>query len=458
VNLAWLELLGYEREDVVGASITELMAPGEEAKFRERFPKFMRFGEVHDADFCLVAKDGTEVLVTVTGRVATDESGTFQRTHCILRDVTEQRRMQAALEESEERYRSIWDCAPMGMLMYRLERDGRLVFEDANPAAAEILGVDTDRFVGETIEEAFPALTDTDIPDAYRRVADGGDPWLAEEVAYDEQGISGAFEVHAFRIGRRRMVAAFLDVTQRTRDREELKQYRDELVSQVERRTEELERARTMAEAVTQVVARAVGFRDPYTASHQMRVAALVVELARELEMDDAVIDEMRMAAEVHDIGKLAVPAEILTRPSVLSTHEFALIKTHPETAQEILRGVGLEDPIVDMVVQHHERLDGSGYPSGLQDDEIAIGAKVLAVADVVEAMSSHRPYRPALGADAALEEIRDGSGSLYAPRSLTPACSCSSRDSSSSRPLLAMTPRAASADRGRLGQTSSVA
>jgi putative nucleotidyltransferase with HDIG domain len=138
------------------------------------------------------------------------------------------------------------------------------------------------------------------------------------------------------------------------------------------------------------------------------------VQIARRLGLSEEELEGLRVAGLVHDIGKLAIPSELLSKPSKLTVTEYKLIQTHPEVAREILRPVGFPRPVAEIVFQHHERQDGSGYPLGVRGDEILLESRILAVADVVEAMASHRPYRPALGIDVALDEIRSGRGSRY--------------------------------------------
>jgi putative nucleotidyltransferase with HDIG domain len=154
--------------------------------------------------------------------------------------------------------------------------------------------------------------------------------------------------------------------------------------------------------------------RDPYTAGHQRRVAQLACAIAAKLGWDTEHIGTLRTAAHLHDIGKISVPAELLTKPSRLSEIEFSIIKQHPQVAHDILAPIDFGFPVAEIVVQHHERLDGSGYPFGLQGADIRPGALILAVADVVEAMISHRPYRPALTLEAAMAEVREGAGKRY--------------------------------------------
>jgi putative nucleotidyltransferase with HDIG domain len=166
-----------------------------------------------------------------------------------------------------------------------------------------------------------------------------------------------------------------------------------------------------MVYGVAEAMGRIVEVRDPYTQGHEVRVARLAKLIAEEMHLPEDDVDAIEMSGLVHDIGKLGVPAEILTKPRVLTEVEFALIKEHPEAGYTILKGVEFPWPIADIVLAHHERLDGSGYPHGLVGEAILLASRVLAVADVVEAMASHRPYRPALGLDAAVTELTESAG-----------------------------------------------
>jgi putative two-component system response regulator len=167
---------------------------------------------------------------------------------------------------------------------------------------------------------------------------------------------------------------------------------------------------------VIDAMALTVEWRDPYTAGHQRRVTDLSHSIATALSLSEDQVDGVRMAGLIHDLGKIAVPAEILSKPSRLTDIEFSLIKTHPSVGYEILKEIEFPWPVAQIVFQHHERMDASGYPSGLAGEEILLEARILAVADVVEAMASHRPYRPALGIDKALREISKNKDMLYDP------------------------------------------
>jgi PAS domain S-box-containing protein len=168
--------------------------------------------------------------------------------------------------------------------------------------------------------------------------------------------------------------------------------------------------------AIIKTISKIMDTRDPYTAGHQKRVAQLAFAISREMKLSSEKIKGIRIASQIHDIGKIGIPVEILTKPSALDSVEFSFMKKHPVIGYDILKDIDFPYPIAQIVLQHHERIDGSGYPDGLRGDKILLEAKIVAVADVVEAMSSHRPYREALGVDVALEEIEKNKGILYEP------------------------------------------
>jgi len=165
-----------------------------------------------------------------------------------------------------------------------------------------------------------------------------------------------------------------------------------------------------------QAISMTVEMRDPYTSGHQQRVANLAKAIAEQLELPESQIESIYMAAAIHDIGKISLPAEILVKPIPLSAIEISLVQAHAQAGYDILKGIEFPWAIADIVLQHHERMDGSGYPQGLAGDKIVFEARIICVADVVETMASHRPYRPSIGIDKALEEIEDRRGVLYDP------------------------------------------
>jgi putative nucleotidyltransferase with HDIG domain len=190
------------------------------------------------------------------------------------------------------------------------------------------------------------------------------------------------------------------DITERKKAEEEHKQ--------------SFTRMRKALGATVQAISITVEMKDPYTSGHQRRVSDLARAIAKEMGLSEERQDFIRTASTIHDIGKIAIPSEILSKPTKLTDLEFSLIKTHAQAGYDILKDIEFPWPVADVILQHHERMDGSGYPQGLKGDDILLEARILAVADVVEAIASHRPYRPALGIDLALEEISRNKGIIY--------------------------------------------
>jgi len=205
-----------------------------------------------------------------------------------------------------------------------------------------------------------------------------------------------------------------------------LREHNVRLLHKMEQQLEDLREANqrlyAMINGTVGAIAKLVEARDPYTAGHQERVSKLAHAMAIEIGMSEDESEGIRVAGVIHDIGKVYVPSGILTRPGRLSEPEFAIIKMHPDIAYSVLSEIDFPWPVAEYVLQHHERLDGSGYPNALPAEEILAGSRVLAVADVVEAMTNHRPYKPAVGVEAALEEIEQNSGRLY-DHEATAAC-----------------------------------
>jgi len=186
------------------------------------------------------------------------------------------------------------------------------------------------------------------------------------------------------------------------------------LIDDITERKKSFEKLRKSLMATVRAIAVTVETRDLYTAGHQRRVADLARAIAMEMNLTADQVDGISMAGIIHDLGKISVPAEILSKPARLTNIEFSLVKTHPQSGYEILKDMDFPWPIARMVLEHHERIDGSGYPNGLTGDKILMESKILMIADVVEAMATHRPYRPAIGLDLALEEINKNKGVFY--------------------------------------------
>jgi response regulator RpfG family c-di-GMP phosphodiesterase len=254
----------------------------------------------------------------------------------------------------------------------------------------------------------------SDFPDTAVILVTGvDDPQLAATAL--DSGAYG-YVVKPFKVTE--MVININNVLRRKKLEKELSNYQDHLEKYAQERTIQLEQTlNKLRKAMTGIIdafSVAVELRDPYTAGHQKRVSDLARAIAVEMQCSDDLIDSIHMAGIVHDVGKISVPADILNKPGKLNELEFGIIQMHPQTGYDILKGIDFPWPVAKIVLQHHERLNGTGYPLGITADEILPEAKILAVADVVEAIMSHRPYRPALGPETAMEEISANSGVLY--------------------------------------------
>lgn len=303
------------------------------------------------------------------------------------------------LIEAANEWRDTVNAIPEAILM--LDAEG--IVRRTNLAAGKLPGAHLDDLLGKSWREVLGgmcpltcALPSTPFEEARLKFEWGpcvdGESWFL--VSYDP--------IHDGTDERKGFVMVFTDITQR--------KLADEAKAAL------LERLQKTLRGSVGIAIKMVESRDPYTAGHQENVAELAVAIGQELGMAPEELEIVRMAGELHDIGKIAVPAEILVRPGVLDETEWAIIRRHPAVAENILREAQFAGPVVAAIVQHHERLDGTGYPAGLSGEEIGREARILAVADVAEAMMAHRPYRPARPRELAYQELRDGRGGRYDP------------------------------------------
>jgi PAS domain S-box-containing protein/putative nucleotidyltransferase with HDIG domain len=320
-----------------------------------------------------------------------------------LAGIIKRKQAEEALKESEEKYRSIVENAQEGI--YRTTPEGRFI--TVNRAMADMLGY-------ESPEELIASYTDI----THQLYVNPEDRTKLRRMV-EEHGYVKGFETQFYRKdGNRIWVAIHIRAVHDTNGRVLYYEGLNEDITMRkqadEERKQSLERLRKALGATIQVMVSAVEMRDPYTAGHQIRSADLARAIAMEMGLPREKIDGIRMAGSIHDIGKLSIPAEILSKPTKLSEIEFSLIKEHARKGFEMLKDVEFPWPLAEIAYQHHERMDGSGYPRNLKGDEILMEARIMAVADVVESMASHRPYRPGLGIDAALEEIEKNKGIFY--------------------------------------------
>ena len=366
--------------------------------------------------FPLEHKDRVEELLSEkgTGKEITEESPVLFHGHLvtlsiiplkdhavvIINDITERKRKERELRESQDRFRFLVDNMLDAAVV--VDPKGNTLF--SNKAAAELLGIGSpENGIGMRIWDFIHPDCRKTVIRNYLKTERRQDKILCEYKIVtpngEEKDVEGLGTNIMFK-GMPAHIATLRDITERKKSE---KQIRDGIIRL----------SKNLEETVISL-ASAFEMKDPYTAGHQRRVTEIVSAIALEMDIDPDRFQGLKLASLVHDIGKINVPTEILSKPGKITEAEFELIRTHSEAGYNILKKINFPWPIARIVLQHHERMDGSGYPNGLSGQEILLEARIIAVADVVEAMATHRPYRASLGIETALEEIEAYRGILY--------------------------------------------
>lgn len=291
----------------------------------------------------------------------------------------------------------------VGAIVVILDLDGRIVF--VNRGCADVMLLPEEEITGKNFWNFVLNGEKKTVAQTFKRVVASEQKARMEMSWVSKYGTSRLFDcaledIRGDNGDVKNVILTGIDVTERKRAEEQLRK--------------DAQKFREMFIGAIQAVSMVVEKRDLYTAGHQVRVAELAAAIAKEMRLPVDRIEGVYLGGLIHDIGKVSIPAEILTRPSKLTEIEFGMIMGHPKVGYDIIHDLNLPWPVKDMILQHHERLDGLGYPSHIKGNEIVLEARIIAVSDVVEAMSSHRPYRAALGVKAALDEIQRGKGVLY--------------------------------------------
>jgi PAS domain S-box-containing protein len=407
INPAFTRITGYTEADIIGKSSIENNIWDNSEDRQRLLARLKKDGEVTNIEAAFRTKSG-DIRYGLMSATVIDLDGAGHILS-MTRDITDRKRDEAALRESENKYRLLADH--VNDVIFVL--DMNLNYTYISPSVKFLRGYEPeevlkqkamDTLAPSSIDLAMKTLTEfmalekseqSEIPlsrtlQLEMRRKDGTTVWT-------EVNLSFIGNENQQPIG---ILGVTRDITDRRRSEEELQQTLDNL--------------RKAVNATIKVMVSAVEMRDPYTAGHQIRSADIARAIASEMGLDQNKIDGIRMAGSIHDIGKLSIPAEILSKPAKLTNIEFSLIKQHSLNGYEMLKNVESPWPLAQIVYQHHERMDGSGYPRNLKGNEIILEARIMAVADVVEAMASHRPYRPALGIAAAIGEIEKNKGFLY--------------------------------------------
>jgi len=383
VNDAFEKLTGLK--NVEGKRITEIMPSirQDNPEFLELYGRVATTGQPEKRELLLKPLD-----LWLYISVYSVEKENFV---AVFENITERRK-------AEKDYQSIFENVQEGI--FRSTPEGKIIL--ANEAMAKMFGYDS------------PAEIMADITDAALQLYTYPEDRAKMKAIMEEQNVVRNYEIQFHRKdGGAFWASATMKAIRNGKDRI---LYFEGILEDITERKQNIARLRKTLGGAVQAIASLVETRDPYTAGHQRRVADLARAIATEMGLSGDQIDGIRIAGTIHDLGKISVPSEILTIPRKLTALEYSLIKNHPQSGYDILKDIEFPWPIARMIVEHHERINGSGYPNGLPGEDLLIESKILSVADVVEAMATHRPYRPALGIDAALSEITANRGILYDP------------------------------------------
>ena len=359
--------------------------------------KHVRF----DREYRIIRKnDGEARWVHGLGELEFDARGQPRRMIGTISDITERKRAEESLRAAEEQFRSLVEQSIAGSYIIQ---DGKFAY--VNPRFAEIFGYESaDEMIGtdplSIVHEKDRGISAENMRrrlEGEMEIANYGFTGLRKDGSKVEVGAHGARATYR---GRPAIIGLMQDITDKKRAEEEIQRY--------------VEQLRTALMSTVEVATTMSEMRDPYNAGHQRRVAEIAVAIGAELGFDAGRQEGLRVAGHLHDIGKILVPSEILSKPGKLSAPEYRLVQEHAQASHDVLKVVEFPWPVAQIALQHHERMDGSGYPQGLKGEAILLDARIMAVADVVEAMSSHRPYRPGLGIEKALAEIERGCATVY--------------------------------------------
>jgi len=397
-NQTACSIRGFSRDEMLTMNMRQLVPSDKLPGLEERHRQLLEQGEL-SSEAVHIRKDGSAFIVDTHLRMV--KLGGDTLVIAAHRDITLRKQMEKLLTDSEAKYRAVVER--MHDVLYRTDSKGDIVL--VSPSVTRLLGVESaGQVIGKNLAMDFYAnpqdrARTLELLNAQGEIVD-------HEVILrrpDGELITVAANSHIYRDagGQPAGVEGVIrDITGRKKAEAELRTALDRLNSSLE--------------STIDAIAMMSELRDPYTAGHQRRVTQLALAIAAELGIADERMYPLRVAGLLHDVGKIYVPSEILSKPGRLTYLEMELARAHAAAGYDIIAAIKFPWPIADMVVQHHERMDGSGYPAGIKGDEITLEARILAVADVTEAMMSHRPYRPSLGMDKALAEITANRGRLY--------------------------------------------
>ncbi len=400
INKRAMEVFGFEpTDDLRGRNIMDFVATENYDDVLNNLDKLKKAHTLRNWEIISYKKDGQPFYLDISSTILMDEKGSPESILIVFKDISERKKMENALRDEALRRRILVEQSRDGIVI--LDQDGKVY--ESNRQFSAMLG-----YTSEEISRLYVFDWEYQIPrekvlEMLRSVDETGDHFETRHRRKDGTTYDVEISTNAAVIeGQKLIFCVCRDITERKLAEEKLLKGYESV-------------KKTLDDAINAMV-KIVETRDPYTAGHQQNVADLATAIAREMRLGEDRIDRLRTAAVIHDIGKMYVPSDILSKPGKLSEIEYNLIKTHPRYGYDIVKDMDFHCSVAQAILQHHERMDGSGYPVGIKGDEIILEAKILVVADVVEAMAADRPYRPAQGLNKALEEISMNRGKLYDP------------------------------------------
>ncbi|MCK4806633.1 MAG: PAS domain S-box protein [Candidatus Aegiribacteria sp.] len=399
-NEAFSVICQYSRSEIIEMNWKDILPEKELQKLLNETAKRKK-GISSLYEINLRRKDNELRRVSISAVPCLNRDGEFESSIALILDITERKKAEDILRNSEEKYRTLTENINIGVYRNTVGPKGKFI--EANPAIIKMFGYkNKEKFLSINVSDLYENSED-------RRIFNSR--MLSFGYVRDEE----------LRLRRKNGTVFFGSVSAvAVKDEQGRIRYYDGVIEDIteRKRSDEIKRnfkdLRRTLEGTVHALAVTAEITDPYTAGHQYRVSSLACAIARKLGLPEKQIEGIRIAGILHDIGKIYVPPSILNRPGKLVEIEFSMIRAHPSVGYNILKSIDFPWPIAEAVLQHHERLDGSGYPKGLKSEGIILEARILGVADVVEAMSSHRPYRPAIGRDISINEISQNKGILF--------------------------------------------
>lgn len=413
VNETWLKMLGYQRSEVEGLlKLRDLLTPPGQKIYDEYFPRLRKAGTINQVEYELRRKDGSFLPVQIRASGVFNSRGQFVKSLAIVRDNALKLDYEKKLLNAAQEWRTTFDSMPYGTML--IDKEFRIL--RANKYLAGHFGLPIKELIGRRCCEVVLNDEQPDKNCALLRAMKTGQQesselyheksgrYFREHVSFIADGMDGKF------------VLFLADITEQKKKEDDLIQSRQAFFNMLKDLDSSNQEMKELYEGLIHAFVNSIDAKSAWTGGHSEKVTDYALQIARELEMNSPDMETLRIAGFLHDIGKLGTYQALLDKAGPLSVDEFAIIKLHPAKGEEILKPIKPLRNLLPIIRHHHERVDGKGYPDGLKGEDIPFLARILCVADAYEAMVSHRPYRPALGHEQAVAELKRCSGTQFDP------------------------------------------